>query len=101
MENVEAINYESLTKWLAPRSKDWHKGIAGHVLVAGGELGYSGASRMAAEAALRVGAGVVSVATRPENAIIMNAARPELMCHGIYNSEDLLTLIAKADVIVL
>jgi len=101
MPNVEAINYEELVKKLEPRTKDWHKGRSGHVLVAGGELGYSGASRMAGEAALRVGAGMVSVATRPENAVVMNSVRPELMCHGIYNAEDLLTLIAKADVIVL
>lgn len=101
-DDVEKIHYADLaSKWLKPRTKDWHKGMSGHVLVVGGELGYSGAPRMAGEAALRVGAGLVSVATRPENALAMNAERPELMCHGVNNANELTPLLKKADVIVL
>lgn len=101
MENMEVINYEMLAQWLKPRAKDWHKGLSGHVLVVGGALGYSGAPRMAAEAALRVGAGLVSVATHPENARVMNSQRPELMCHGVSHRDELLPLVEKADVVVL
>jgi hydroxyethylthiazole kinase-like uncharacterized protein yjeF len=71
------------------------------VLIVGGELGYSGAPRMAAEAALRVGAGLVSVATRPEHAALINCHRPEIMSHGVANAEDLDRLIKKASVIIL
>lgn len=98
---AKKIHLSSYASYLKPRSRDWHKGLSGHVLVVGGDLGYSGAPRMAAEAALRVGAGLVSVATRPENASIMNINFPEIMCHGITSVEKLEQLLSKADVVVL
>ena len=55
---------------------------------------------MAAEAALRVGSGLVSIATRPEHAGLMNLNRPELMCHGVENAGQLERLLDKADVII-
>lgn len=87
--------------YLKPRPRDWHKGLSGHVLVIGGDLGYQGAPCMAGEAAFRVGAGLVSIATCPEHAGFLNAARPELMCHGIANPDQLFSLIKKVDVLVL
>lgn len=98
---AEKIHLTSYTNYLKPRSRDWHKGLSGHVLIVGGELGFSGAPRMAAEAALRVGAGLVSVATHQGNAATMNSTCPEIMCHGIEKVENLKPLIDKADVIVL
>jgi NAD(P)H-hydrate epimerase len=56
---------------------------------------------MAGEAAARSGAGLVSVATRPEHALLVNANQPELMCHGIGQKSDLLPLLDKADVVAL
>ena len=44
-----------------------NKGGNGHVLVIGGDHGMAGAIRLAGEAALRAGAGLVSVATRTEH----------------------------------
>jgi len=85
---------------LPRRKRDAHKGSCGHVLVIGGELGYSGAARMAGEAALRVGSGLVSIATRPEHSGLLNLHRPELMCHGVETSEQLSALLAKVDVVV-
>ena len=61
----------------------------------------AGAVALAGEAALRAGAGLVSVATRPEHLMMLNARRPELMCHGIGKAADLAPLLARADVIVL
>ncbi|HKS96696.1 MAG TPA: NAD(P)H-hydrate epimerase, partial [Terriglobia bacterium] len=50
--------------WLAePRKLDAHKGSFGHVLVLAGSLGKTGAAAMTAKAALRAGAGLVTVAT--------------------------------------
>jgi len=85
---------------LPRRDRCAHKGSCGHVLVVGGELGYSGATRMAGEAALRVGAGLVSIATRSEHSGLMNLGRPELMCHGVDTAEQLSALLAKASVVV-
>ena len=71
------------------------------MLIIGGDFGYSGAVKMAGVAALRVGAGLVSIATRKEHAGLLNMNRPELMCHGVEAVEQLLALIAKASVIVI
>lgn len=86
---------------LPPRLRCSHKGDYGHVLIIGGEHGYSGAARLAGEAALRVGAGLVSIATRSSHASFMNMNRPELMCHGIDNAEQLTHLLTKANVIAI
>ena len=85
---------------LPRRDRCAHKGSCGHVLIVGGELGYSGAAKMAGEAALRAGAGLVSIATRTEHAGLMNLNRPELMCHGVETTAQLAALLAKADVVV-
>jgi ADP-dependent NAD(P)H-hydrate dehydratase / NAD(P)H-hydrate epimerase len=57
-----------------PRKRDAHKGDFGHVLVIGGAPGKTGAAAMAGTAALRIGAGLVTV-TAPEAVFLT----PELM----------------------
>jgi NAD(P)H-hydrate epimerase len=84
----------------APRPRAAHKGANGHVLVIGGDHGMNGAVRLAGEAALRVGAGLVSLATRPEHAAAIAAACPELMSHGVGAGRDLPPLLARATVAV-
>jgi NAD(P)H-hydrate epimerase len=50
--------------WLkTPRRRDAHKGDYGHVLILAGSIGKTGAAAMAAKAALRAGAGLVTIAT--------------------------------------
>ncbi len=82
------------------RNRCAHKGNYGHVLVIGGEKGFSGAARMSAEAAARVGAGLVSVATRSEHAGLLSVSRPEIMSHGVEHAEQLQPLLHRATVIV-
>lgn len=82
------------------RRRDAHKGDFGHVLIVGGDTGMAGAARLAAEAAARCGAGLVSVATRAAHAGCLNAGRPELMVHGVEKSADLDALLARASVVV-
>ena len=83
----------------APRRRSAHKGHFGHVLVIGGDAGFSGAVRLAAEAAARVGAGLVSVATRAAHAALINLTRPEIMSHGIETAKDLGALLRRASVV--
>lgn len=89
------------TERLGRRARDAHKGSNGHLLVVGGNHGMAGAVALAAEAALRSGAGLVSVATRPEHTAFITGRRPELMCHGVNVAADLTPLLARADAVVL
>jgi len=93
------VDDERLESALAPRARAAHKGDFGHVLVVGGGEGMPGAVRLAGEAALRAGAGRVSIATHPTHAAIIVASRPELMSHAISSPSDLEPLLDKADVI--
>jgi NAD(P)H-hydrate epimerase len=84
---------------LPRRQRTSHKGDFGHVLVIGGGKGMPGAVRLCGEAALRAGAGRVSVATDPSHAAIIIKSRPELMSHAVSGAGDIGPLLATVDVI--
>ena len=86
---------------MPPRDRHSNKGSYGHLLVIGGDRGMAGAVHLAGESALRTGAGKVSVATRAEHVSALNAARPELMAHGVDGSQALQPLLQQADVLAL
>jgi ADP-dependent NAD(P)H-hydrate dehydratase / NAD(P)H-hydrate epimerase len=60
---LNVLQLEDLEWLVRPRQLEAHKGNYGHVLVLGGSVGKAGAAAMAAKAALRAGAGLVTVAT--------------------------------------
>jgi hydroxyethylthiazole kinase-like uncharacterized protein yjeF len=98
---VEKISFKNYQQYLKPRKSDWHKGLSGHVLIVGGDLGFLGAPCMAGMAALRVGAGLVTIATRLEHAAIISCHCPALMCHGISTPEELNPLFEKATIVII
>jgi ADP-dependent NAD(P)H-hydrate dehydratase / NAD(P)H-hydrate epimerase len=88
------------SQWrLSARSATAHKGDFGHVLVLGGDHGMAGALHLAGEAALRTGAGLVTLATRETHAPHITAARPELMSLGIESALALVPLLKRASVL--
>lgn len=97
---VNARRLGAVRPSLPPLAADAHKGRRGRVLVIGGGPGMAGAVVLAGATALRAGAGVVTVATRPEHVAAVVAARPELLCHGIERPEQLRQLQAQADVVL-
>jgi hydroxyethylthiazole kinase-like uncharacterized protein yjeF len=84
-----------------PRRRAAHKGDFGHVLVVGGGPGMAGAARLAGEAALRSGAGLVSLATHPQHASRIAASCPELISHAVATPRDLRPLLGRAGVVVI
>jgi ADP-dependent NAD(P)H-hydrate dehydratase / NAD(P)H-hydrate epimerase len=96
--NKLALN--ELMYHLPTRARSAHKGNYGHVLVIGGNEGFGGAAAMAAEAALRVGAGLVGVATRSAHAAALLARCPVLMVKQVDSGQDLQPLLESPSVIV-
>jgi NAD(P)H-hydrate epimerase len=98
---VDGIELKQFLHYLKPRARDAHKGDSGHVLIVGGDDGFTGAPRMAAEAALRVGAGLVTIATHSRQAAMLNLVHPEIMCYEVKSALALKRLLAKATVVVI
>jgi len=98
---AQLLTLPACLPYLSSRPLDSHKGDFGHVLVIGGDHGFGGAAMMAAQAAARVGGGLVSLATRQEHCLAMLARCPEVMVKGVESTSDLVALIKKATVIVL
>lgn len=98
--HCQRLALEPLLERLPPRPAAAHKGLYGTVLVAGGDYGYAGAASLAAEAALRCGAGLVQVATRAEHVSALVARTPEVMPRGVNGHDDFDPMLAAADVLV-
>lgn len=60
--NLEVVTPEMVRGWLPPRPPDAHKGTFGRALIVAGSANYTGAARLAGMAAIRAGAGLVTVA---------------------------------------
>ncbi|HYO54059.1 NAD(P)H-hydrate dehydratase [Archangium sp.] len=99
---VEFVEEADAREALPPRRSDTHKGTYGHVLVVAGSRGKSGAAALVARAALRSGAGLVSVATRADVIDAVLAHAPEVMgipleATGPLGLADLEPLLAEAE----
>jgi NAD(P)H-hydrate epimerase len=72
--NLALSEAKDFKRLFQPRAADSHKGNYGHVVVVGGAAGKTGAASMTGQAALRMGAGLVTVACDNDSRLI-----PELM----------------------
>lgn len=80
--NIFRVEEKQIADWLhaSRRAPDAHKGAVGDVLLIAGSRGKTGAAALAAEATLRAGAGLVTVATSASaQALLVNQARAEIM----------------------
>lgn len=73
------IEYSDFDHICQPRPKFSHKGTFGHVAVVGGAEGHIGAALLSARAALRMGAGTVTVELLTPNAMMVDPVAPEVM----------------------
>ncbi len=72
---IKSVNYALLPK----RKASSNKGDFGHVLIVGGNVGMPGAVILAAKAALRTGAGLVTIVTAASNLQAIVTSVPEAM----------------------
>jgi NAD(P)H-hydrate epimerase len=86
-----------LVRALPRRARSAHKGSCGRLLLVGGGPGMAGAIRLAAEAALRAGAGLVYVGTHRDSVAAVLAGRPEIICRSVSSLKDLKDLIEAVD----
>jgi len=98
---LRRLVFADLERALPRRARSAHKGSAGKLLLVGGGPGMPGAIRLAAEAALRAGAGLVYVATHRDSVVSVLAGRPEIICHSVTSGADLEGLIGAVDGVVL
>ncbi len=77
---VHLLEKEDIRRFLSvPRRPDTHKGDYGHLLVIAGSVGKTGAAAMVCEAALRMGAGLVTLAIPKSLNAIMEMKLTEAM----------------------
>ncbi|MGB8694828.1 MAG: NAD(P)H-hydrate dehydratase, partial [Steroidobacteraceae bacterium] len=96
---IELASDADIARALPPRPRSAHKGDFGRVLIVGGGPGMPGAVRLAGEACLRSGAGLVTTASAPENLGAIVSERPELICIVARSSADIRAPLAAATVV--
>src|SRR5208282_3317470 len=82
-QSLYAVTPQEVSALFAARALDSNKGRFGHVLVAGGSQGKSGAAAMCGMAALRIGAGLATVACPVSGMPTIAAFAAELMTEGL------------------
>lgn len=76
---AEVIRPQTIGSYLSPRETNVHKHEAGDVLVVAGSAGKLGAALLTARAAMRTGAGLVTVCTWPDAATALESRVVEVM----------------------
>jgi NAD(P)H-hydrate epimerase len=99
--SASLLTPETLSYWLLPRRRNTHKGESGRALCIGGDHGHGGAILLCAEAALRSGAGLLSVATRESHVPAMLARRPEAMVRDVESGDELKPLFSGVGAIAI
>ena len=113
---VEGIGLPSTSpwagQWVENRAENWlkrfpwpdvaaHKGERGRLVVVSGPAHSTGAARLSAMAGLRIGAGLVTVAS-PTAALRVNASHlTAIMLQPFENEEELLPLVERVDAVVI
>ena len=98
---MKVINQTLLEKVIIERSRSSHKGGGGRRLVRGGAAPCGGASIMAALAAVKSGAGLVTVGTDRENIPALHSHLPESMAFSLQDQQLLKEQLEKAEVVLL
>ena len=100
-KRMKVIDQALLEKVIIERSCISHKGDYGRLLLLGGTYPYGGAIIMAALAAVKSGAGLVTVGTDRENISALHSHLPEAMAFALQDQQLLKEQLEKAEVVLL
>ena len=98
--NLITIETKKLLRKLL-RNSESHKGDFGHVLVVAGNIGFGGAALLSSKAAIKIGAGLVSLATRSEHLQAALSFAPEVMTKPVDSGQSLENYLDSPTVICL
>lgn len=98
---MQPITTDLVRQTIIRRPVDSYKGNYGRVMLIGGNQNFGGAIIMAATAAVYSGAGLVTVATDPQNFTSLHARLPEAMVMDYHQTDYLQTLLRDMDVVVI
>lgn len=108
---TEALEERVVKSMLSIRPPDFHKGDAGRVYVVGGSPGMTGAPCLAGQAAMRMGAGLITVVVPASLHRVVEAKLMEVMSAGVEDGgtgsfrkecvPEVLEKISRADFVVL
>ena len=98
---MKVIDQTLLEKVIIERSRTSHKGDYGRLLLLGGTYPYGGAIIMSAIAAVKSGAGLVTVGTDRENIPALHSHLPEAMAFALQDKQLLKEQLDKAEVVLL
>ena len=98
---MKVIDQALLEKVIIERSRYSHKGDYGRLLLLGGTYPYGGAIIMSAIAAVKSGAGLVTVGTDKENIPALHSHLPEAMAFSLQDQQLLKEQLVKAEVVLL
>ena len=98
---MKVIDQALLEKVIIERSRTSHKGNYGRLLLLGGTYPYGGAIIMSAIAAVKSGAGLVTVGTDRENIPALHSHLPEAMAFSLQDQQLLKEQLARAEVVLL
>ena len=105
------VDGEMVRGFLRPRQSSSHKGTYGHAAIIAGSVGKTGAAHMASLAALKIGAGLVTLAIPESLNAIMEVKLTEVMtypvedkgkgCFALSSLKKLMDFIEDKDVVVI
>ena len=98
---MKVIDQTLLEKVIIERCRHSHKGDYGRLLLLGGTYPYGGAIIMSAIAAVKSGAGLVTVGTDKENIPALHSHLPEAMAFSLQDQQLLKEQLEKAEVVLL
>ena len=98
---MKVIDQTLLEKVIIERCRHSHKGDYGRLLLLGGTYPYGGAIIMSAIAAVKSGAGLVTVGTDKENIPALHSHLPEAMAFSLKDKALLKEQLEKAEVVLL